>query len=247
MKPSHDTPDGYIKEIDENKSGIRPNNDCAVFYTNNGREDAEAYVKQQKEAGHNATILEQTEVGKRIEADRLFSRNRDAREFNERENELRKAQGLELKRDAGAIRVWNHASETYAKEASGRVTVVVGKEENGGKIPEDKFFARKERVTLIRNEKVTHINGVERKMLEEKLDKVEFAKSREADALSKSQLERAKKDHKDALRELNEVIEREDPTRKKEKSNVDTPSKKSKFEERKENKFDAPTPPTKRK
>lgn len=199
MSARHDTAEGYLSEIDAEREKIRPPENGAVFYTNKGRQTAEEYVAREKAAGRQASTLEQTELGARLHSDSLYNlsdRNTRAMEQSETNRIQAEKGNVRHQRHAAADRVWGHASRTYAQEASGRVTVIT----NDRPIKEYSFFARHERAILIRNEKVTHINGIERKVLERDLDR----------------MERVPPDQRDALRlQLNRRLEKRDPTRQK--------------------------------
>ncbi|WP_300034176.1 hypothetical protein [uncultured Roseobacter sp.] len=244
----HETVEAYKKEIDNNRNDIRPPTNGAVFYTNNGRDKAREHVAEQRARGKDTLILEQTEHGKKLDSDRLFDRS-DPRtnqlELNEAKRINQETGKVSLNKHNAATKVWDHESKTYGEQATGRVTVVT----NDRAIKENSFFARNEREALIRNEKVTHINGVERKELQAKLDAVDHAKSREANAMTAAQRERAKSEHNEALRDLNGVIERNDPTRDKAKEKTEPiVERKSAFEKRQESKTTVDSaPPTKKK
>lgn len=242
----HETVEAYKNEIDNNRKGIRPPKDGAVLYTNNGRDKALAYVEEQRKQGKEATILEQTKHGQTLDQDKLFDRS------DPRTNQLELNQAKKINRETGqvsldkhnaATQIWDHASKTYAEQASGRVTVIT----NDRPIKENSFFARSEREALIRNPNVTHINGVERKELERQLDKAEVAKTREAKALTEHQRAKAQAEHKDALRELNDTIEKNDPTRDKSKEKpVAEPEEKSAWKRHGDTKQSADTPEKKK-
>ncbi|WP_424830255.1 hypothetical protein [Ruegeria sp.] len=196
MPCRHDSAEAYIQETNWKRGELKAPRDGAIFYTNGGQETARAYMIEQNENQQNMTILEETKHGKRLDEDKLY----EATDDNYAKLERKQAERLskELGRPIspygrrGADRVWDHASNTYAKQASGRVTVITNSEE----IKETSAFARQERNTLIRNEEVTHINGVDRKELLAKLNQVENARN----------LEKAER-----RRELNAMIESNAP------------------------------------
>ncbi len=192
MSTRHRDLDGYLREIDRDADKLTPPRDGAVFYTNGGRQEALRHVAREHAAGRPAVTLEGdwqksgaggTELGRRLDADRLFDRTDPtvaALEANEFERIKRAgpvridANGVErrpisLDKHMAAGRIWGRTSQSFAERASGEVTVVT----NDRPIKEHSYFARHERATLIRNEKVTAINGVSRAELVADLDKAE--------------------------------------------------------------------------
>lgn len=238
----HDTVEAYKNETDNSHRDIRPPKDGAVLYTNNGRDRAHAYVEEQRNQGKEATILEQTKHGQKLDQDKLFDRS-DPRtnqlELNQAQKINRETGKVSLDKHNAATQIWDHESKTFGEQASGRVTVVA----NDRPIKENSFFARNEREALIRNPNVTHINGVERKELERQLDKVENAKAREANSMTQHHRAKAQAEYKDALRELNCTIEKNDPTRDKSKDKpAPEPEKTSAWKRHGEAKHSVDTP-----
>lgn len=199
MSARHDRAEGYIAENEANRDKLRAPKDGTVCYTNSGGDlsTVREHVAREKAAGRDATYLEATEQGRRIDNDNLWDPyNEKNRALNDRERERLQAKGVkDIDPQPGTERVWGHTSKTYAEEARGRVTVITHNKD----IKEGSFFAEHERPTLIRNDKVTHINGVERKELAQLFDKAESAPTPET--------------RKQALQEINAKIEAGDPTR----------------------------------
>lgn len=201
MSARHDTAEDYIAENQANRDKLRAPKDGTVCYTNSEGDlsTVREYVAREKAAGRDAIYLEATEQGRRIDNDNLWDLyDEKNRALNNRERERLQAKGVkDIDPQPGTERVWGHTSKTYAEEAHGRVTVITHDKD----IEEGKFFAEHERPALIRNDKVTHINGVERKELAQLLDKAESAPTPET--------------RKQALQEINTRIEAGDPTRDK--------------------------------
>ena len=177
MAPRHPTPEGYAAECRAAPGEIAPPHDGAVFYTNGDRDTAVRFAERETALGRPTVTLEGhrdtgacgTRHGCRTDRDRLFDNtDPDTRGFNVREAQRTHAETgqVVLAKDAGARRVWRETSAAYAARASGRVTVFTG----DAPIRDQSYFARCERDVLIRNEKVTSINGVSREELAAVLD-----------------------------------------------------------------------------
>ncbi len=218
MSARHETTQAYAQEIDANRENLRGPKDGTVCYTNGGQESARAHVAHERAEGRDATTLEQTKYGATLDKDELWRNTPENRTFNNAERDRQKQAGVQNvdPRLAGTKEVWGKASQTYCEEARGKVTVVT----NDKPIDEKGFFAKHERETLIRNEKVTHINGVERKQLETRLDAVNKAKAQQGSAVTEADRTKAAAAHKEALAKLNADIEKGDPTRTKDMSDV---------------------------
>jgi hypothetical protein len=210
----HPEVEGYRRENADCVEGLTAPHDGAIFYTNGARSKAVEYARSETAAGRRATTLEGVEdvsgphrageapgaygtpQGARLDADHLFDNTDPATmRFNAAERERQQSRGGALggNDQAGAFVVFGEASHIYAQRASGRVEVFA----NGDPIRENSFFARHERDTLIRNEKVTEINGVKRENLAAILDRA-----------GDDQAEQAR-----ARAEINALIEKGDRTR----------------------------------
>ena len=212
----HDTAEKHIAEIDARRADIRAPKDGAVLYTNSGAD--RTLMPQYLAENPHCTTLEQTKLGKDIDAQQLMDNsNPKTHAMNEAEVSRLKGKGVAPfdKERCGAGRVWDHMSKSYAEEASGKVTVLT----HGQPIKEHSFFARNEREILIKNEKVTHINGIERK----ELLKHQQAMMRETSPGKRQMM----------LTSLNEKIEKGDPTRTKGTPAPSEPAKNSAWERHK--------------
>jgi len=177
VPPRHPTPDGYTEERRANPAQITPPHDGAVFWTNGDRDTAVRFAERETALGRPCTTLEGhrgsgafgTPLGAAFDRDQLFDNSDpETRAFNMREAQrMHSVTGrISLAKDLGARRVWRGTSADFAARASGRVTVFT----NDLPISSRSYFALYERDVLIRNEKVTEINGVPRAQLAEILD-----------------------------------------------------------------------------
>ncbi len=175
MAPRYEKPQDYIDHAKSNPPSITPPKDGAVYWTNGhrgARRDAIAYCEAETDAQRPAEMMDGdpetgkhgSDIGNKAEADKLWT-NTDpkTRDFNQR---AARADGLDpaIEKEHGARMTFDGLSRESAARAEGRVEVFVGK---NGKIHKDSTFARVERDTLINNEKVTRINGVDRQELKQ--------------------------------------------------------------------------------
>jgi hypothetical protein len=146
---------GYEQEIDSNREAYSPQDNVAVYYSNDkyipeedktlNRMRAEKFAETETSSGRPTTTLEATEGGKQLDAEHL-SQDRSFPIGDDR-------------------RVWNHASESYASQTQGDAqTFVVGASERS-------TFRSSEMPALLNNERVNSINGVPREDLKEIYDR----------------------------------------------------------------------------
>jgi hypothetical protein len=126
----------YIEYVKSQEFDVSTERNKAVFYS--GDEGANRRKANEKYTANGFSTIETTEGGKWLERDSLYST-------------LNKTT---------ADKVWDEAAKKYAQSASGVVTCVIE-----GTSP-NSTFARVELPELLTNEKVTHINGIERKELQ---------------------------------------------------------------------------------
>ncbi|MEM9429175.1 MAG: hypothetical protein AAGA32_06725 [Pseudomonadota bacterium] len=153
----HESVADYHAEAERRRAELRAPRDGAVFHTSVAWREAGAYAEARTAEGQPTQVVEHTPYGRELHAEQLYG---DAA-FNARAH--REGYGPNTG-TAGADAVWKDTSRIYAEEAEGRVTVFVGRR-NGGRIDPDSTFGSVERDTLLANEKVTEINGLEREKL----------------------------------------------------------------------------------
>ena len=223
MSPRHPTPKAYFAEIEANRANLRGPKDGTVCYTNGGQDLALMFVANERAAGRDATTLEQTPYGERLQNDALWRTTPENRAFNNAEHDRQIEAGVQNvdPRLAGTNAVWAKASQIYCEEARGMVIVVTSDKP----IDEKSFFARYERHALIRNSNVTHINGIERKQLEARLDAVEQTMASHDRTSTGFGKMRTLALHQEAVAKLNADIERGAPHLGREISKIrETPS-----------------------
>lgn len=142
-----------IAQIKREKAEFRAPRDKAVFYTGGGQPEAIAHCRREDAVTLEGVKPEQwfdlppeerkappkvgaygTRGGARLEAECLF----------------------DVRHEDDAKRVWGAASGTYAEQARGRATLVVGP----GGISETSFFARHESPALAKNREVEGVDVV---------------------------------------------------------------------------------------
>lgn len=128
--------DQYVEYIRSEECDLSTHHGNAVFYS--GNEGRNRWAAELKYANNGYSMIETTNGGSWLD----------------KEN-LRDALG-----GPAADRVWDAASLKFAQTASGSVTCVITNAQL------DRTFERVELPALLSNEKVTHINGIEKKELQ---------------------------------------------------------------------------------
>ena len=195
MSDRHSSAGVYENEVNQNPEKLTAPHDGAVFWTNgwvdkNGqgpdaRRKALDHCAAETEAGRPCATLEGrpedgkygTELGHKYDRQDLYNnRIPEVAALNRKERHGAHANQA----TPGARKVFDHTSKSYAQNASGRVEVFTG----GAPIKDDSTFARCERDALIRNEKVTEINGVPREDLKRTLDDPKLTKEEKNGAIN---------------------------------------------------------------
>lgn len=160
---TYQTEDEYIRHIQSDAFNVTTERDKAVFYS--GRDGFNCGDAHFRYVRHGYQSIDKTQGGTWLERERLWGeeRNQFGRPY-EPEERLHNDQPKSPFDEDAADRIGNAASKKYAEQASGLVICIVQDAD------ERRTFRRVELPALINNEKVTHINGIERKALKELYD-----------------------------------------------------------------------------